>query len=139
MELILILMILLNILTIIYIFKLRNTLKNTKKELNNLKDTERTFEQSTFIELTHNIEAKKNDLSKIEEQERQLTDKNQKLLEEERNKEKEINELKTAIDILKDDIELQDYGIYEPQFNFASALIYKDKLKNTRDIQKKND
>ena len=152
---------LLVVLGIIYIFKLKKDLKKSEEELENHKNLERTFEQMTFIELEEKIEDKKNELSdlekqrqkiiddnqklhenkkkeitKIESEQDSLIDKNQKLEKEKRRKEEELNELKDAIDILKEDIELQEFGIYKPKFDFANSLTYKDKLKDLRDVQK---
>lgn len=44
--------------------------------------------------------------------------------------------LESQIDVLTDDISVQEYGLYRPQYDFASALEYKDKLKDVRQSQK---
>jgi hypothetical protein len=44
--------------------------------------------------------------------------------------------LQQEIVVLTDDISMQDYGLYRPQYSFASALEYKDKLADIRKEQK---
>lgn len=44
--------------------------------------------------------------------------------------------LQQEIVVLTDDISMQDYGLYRPQYSFASALEYKDKLASIRKEQK---
>lgn len=55
----------------------------------------------------------------------------------------EIDEINSEIELkkkeiinLNDDIVMQDFGLYRPQFDFANALIYKDKLSEIRSLQK---
>ena len=54
----------------------------------------------------------------------------------------EISDKKKLISIFDVDIDVQEYGLYKPTFEFANSDLYKDKLKELRDRQKeciKND
>lgn len=48
----------------------------------------------------------------------------------------EIESKQKQISIYDTDIELQEYGLYKPTFEFANSDLYKDKLKELRDKQK---
>lgn len=159
MEIFLILLILLSI---FYIFKIQNDLKKRKVEVEKYKTIERTFEETTFIELEKQIEDKREELSnlnnktqdiisehqklynrkereliKFEKREKKFQENIEILVEDKKLKEKQIGNLKAEIDILKEDIELQEYGVYKPQFAFSTSLMYKEKLKDIRNIQKR--
>lgn len=58
-------------------------------------------------------------------------------------KQRELNKLNQAIqekqkeyDLVQDDITMQEYGLYEPQYQFTKSEEYKDKLKQVRNQQK---
>ena len=49
---------------------------------------------------------------------------------------REISERSAQIVNLKEYIEVQDYGLYKPSYVFANSDLYKDRLKNVRELQK---
>ena len=54
----------------------------------------------------------------------------------------EIQEKKREIVVFETDLYVQEYGLYKPTFEFANSDLYKNKLKELRDLQKeciKND
>lgn len=48
----------------------------------------------------------------------------------------ELEELTKELDLARDDSMLQSFGLYEPQFDFESADVYKERLTTIRDEQK---
>lgn len=48
----------------------------------------------------------------------------------------EISECEGQLTSVKDDVSMEDFGLYKPRYNFASALDYKDKLDTVRKNQK---
>lgn len=49
---------------------------------------------------------------------------------------KQLSDKKKNLVYLDDEIVVQEFGLYKPQFDFASALDYKEKLQEVRQIQK---
>lgn len=121
--------------------------KNT--ELQNIQNKLNQMEE----EKTREIDAKLRDTeNKLTETQDQLAEK-QKQLEEientynitedlsERKEEiyklnREIKDKRIQAEILDDAIDMQEYGIYEPQYNFTKSEEYKEKLKEIRTKQK---
>lgn len=52
------------------------------------------------------------------------------------NLEKQIKEKQNDLIVLDEEISIQEFGLYKPQYDFASALDYKEKLAEIRDYQK---
>ncbi len=50
--------------------------------------------------------------------------------------EKQIKEKQNDLIVLDEEISIQEFGLYKPQYDFASALDYKEKLAEIRDYQK---
>ena len=48
----------------------------------------------------------------------------------------QISDLKKQIYDLNEDIDMQEYGLYKPTYEFANSDKYKDELKKTRQMQK---
>lgn len=48
----------------------------------------------------------------------------------------QISQLQQQIGGLNDEIDMQDYGIYRPTYEFANSDMYKDELKQVRQMQK---
>lgn len=138
----------------VYLIILRNRLKGKTKEFESLQQKDRTIEEMEFIELENSIENKTkksaqlddefskkkakfdSEIKSFERKRYQVENEQSRLEETKRAKIAEIAKLKQKINIINDDIRMQDYGIYEPKYNFASALVYKDMLKAKRDQQK---
>lgn len=69
----------------------------------------------------------------------QLDDANIELLEAKKERAEaslELKNLKSQIITFRDDVLVQDFGLYEPRFDFANSSQYKDALKSCRDRQK---
>ncbi len=129
--------------------EINQKLSNKQDQLQNLDNKLKKMEQEKTKEIN-------NKLSNIKEQlqqtQKQLTEKQEKLHEienkynitdelasrkQELNKlNKEILEKRKQAEILDDTINMQEYGIYEPQYNFTKSEEYKEKLKEIRLKQK---
>ncbi|CAD2081825.1 hypothetical protein GCM10007275_00560 [Jeotgalicoccus coquinae] len=152
MEIVLILLLLVGL--VAYLFILRNKLIEKTKEFENLKKKDRTVEEMNYLELEKSIEEKtkqstqlddelskkrkkfENEIKSFEHKKYKLGNEQINLEEVKRMKIEEIETLQQKVNIINDDISMQDYGIYEPKYTFASALVYKDMLKAKRDQQK---
>ena len=99
-----------------------------KAENENLKSL-MTPELQEASNLMKKIEELKGDLDKIE---KTIEKKNADLSKIE----KEISDKKEKIIWFDDEILVQEFGLYQPQFDFASALDYKEKLAEIRAEQK---
>lgn len=69
----------------------------------------------------------------------EIDDANIELLEMKRERAEasaEVKSLKGQIITFRDDVLVQDFGLYEPRFDFANSSQYKDALKSCRDRQK---
>lgn len=58
------------------------------------------------------------------------------LNEEIKNLSDQLNTIKADISDLSPSLEMSSYGLYEPHYDFATSLEYKDRLKEIRDLQK---
>lgn len=152
MEIVLILFLLIAL--IVYLFILRNRLKQKTMEFESLQKKDRTIEEMNFLELEKSIEEKtkqsaqlddelnkkkskfENEVKYFERKRFKLENEQINLEEQKRTKIEEVEKLQQKVNIINDDISMQDYGIYEPKYTFASALVYKDMLKAKRDQQK---
>lgn len=80
-----------------------------------------------------NLEQRKSDEEKkIAKLDDDISTKNNTIL----SLEKEIREKKQQIITFDDEILVQEFGLYQPQFDFASALDYKEQLAKIRFLQK---
>lgn len=74
----------------------------------------------------------------ISQQNFQVSNLNQQIA----NLDQQINYKKSQIIELDDEFQMQDFGLYKPQYNFATSALYKDRLNKIRNQQKeliKND
>lgn len=108
-------------------------IKDEIKNLNNIKDTKikelRKIEEKATKEL-------KNNISKLNEKrnflQKDISNLNFRKLE----KEKVIEELNNEIIELRDEVLLQSFSLYKPQYDFINSAQYKYKLDDIREDQK---
>src|SRR5699024_9369485 len=117
--------------------------KRVQRELEILHKKDRTLEELNFLDLEKQIEEKTQSLKDIEIDIGNANHKLSKVYEERErvydlidHKRREVKNLQYDIDILNEDIEMQEFGIYKPRYKFASALVYKDTLHAIRVSQK---
>lgn len=92
-------------------------------------------EHREIAELKDQIDRLRNDLVSLEEMIGGLESTKNEL-------DQEIAEKRKQISIFDVDIDVQEYGLYKPSFEFANSDLYKEKLKEIREAQKtciKND
>lgn len=92
------------------------------KKFSNLKKTIIDLDAMDNIALKKQNQQLQNDVNELESRKSSLSTKIQNL-------EKEIN-------IYEEEVDMQSFGLYKPQYVFANSTGYKDKLKEIRDQQK---
>lgn len=100
-----------------------------KKELEELKNSKMSIEQMDAFELQQSIIDKKKELDELNSNVEKLSTEKKTLADK-------LNELSQKIDNANNAIEMQEYGLYEPKYDFATSLGYKEKLTEIRKNQK---
>lgn len=103
--------------------------KQYKKELEELKKSKMSIEQMDAFELQQSIIDKKKELDELNSNVEKLSTEKKTLADK-------LNELSQKIDNANNTIEMQEYGLYEPKYDFATSLGYKEKLTEIRKNQK---
>lgn len=113
----------------------KNELETLRQEHENLKSLMTPEMQDAFalkkeiLQLQHQ---QKNELTKISELDKTITSKNKEIA----SLEQTIQSKKDYIVWMDDEILVQEFGLYTPQFDFASSLDYKEELSKIRATQK---
>ena len=102
--------------------EINNKLKAKKEELANIDNKLIKMEEEKVKEIDR----------KLKEKGTQLTNLNYEL----NKKKREINEKKKGLILVDDELEMQEVGLYEPKYDFVSAVLYKEKLDEIRKKQK---
>lgn len=116
--------------------KFKKQVEELQYELNTLKETRLSLEQMTIIELDAMIQNKQKEIKSIEEKILSLKESKEKYNEQIIDKKNKLNELNLKLISTEDSIEMESFGIYEPKYNFASSLAYKEQLQSIRRFQK---
>ncbi|EIW14384.1 Chromosome segregation ATPase [Lactiplantibacillus pentosus KCA1] len=114
------------------ITKLQATIEKLKQE----NDIKLSLQQMKPEQLEQVIQAKNQTLNEVDAQLDSANQKQANVLAEIDRQTSKLNEIKADISDLSPDLEMSSYGIYKPQYDFASSLIYKDKLQEIRNQQK---
>lgn len=113
----------------------KNELEELNQEYENLKKL-MTPEMQDALALKNEIsrlqKQQEDEHERIIELENIISSKNDNIL----HLEQEISKKKQQIIWMDDEILVQEFGLYEPQFDFASSLDYKEELAKVRSIQK---
>lgn len=113
----------------------KNELEDLSREHENLKSL-MSPEMQDALALKNEIfnlqRQQENEKAKISELDRIISSKNNEIS----NLEQIIDEKKKHIVWMDDEILVQEFGLYKPQFDFASSLDYKEELANVRSLQK---
>ncbi len=94
--------------------------------------------------ISEELQAKKDEIDNIDEKLKEMEAQKEKEIDSklsEKNQEikdldKEINHLKQELVLARDEVEIQDYGLYEPKYDFINATAYKERLDEIRKKQK---
>lgn len=116
--------------------KYKKQVEELEHELNTLKETRLSVEQMTLIELKEDIQKKQKEIELLENKISALIENKEKYNSQITDKKNEIKELKQKLISTEDSIEMESFGLYEPKYNFASSLAYKEQLQVIRGLQK---
>ena len=119
-------------------------LTDKKEELNNIDSKLDQMEKEKTEEIDKKLETKKQELSDLDlkyknleqQKEAQLNSKlkfNQDRLD---GVKQELKKLDEELAIARDDVEMSEYGLYEPKYNFINSTAYKERLNAVRKQQK---
>lgn len=108
--------------------KYKNELEAVQKELESTKKL-LSPEMQDALKLKHISDKLKNEITKLEVE---LKDKNNQIV----SLDKEITEKSDKIVWMDDEIIVQEFGLYQPTYQFVSSLDYKEKLVAVRNRQK---
>lgn len=115
---------------------MQKRLDNRSEELSRIKKKQLSLESMSIIEKQKMIEDLTIEVNKLDDAvlkvKRTEVELNNKLLQ----LGAEIMDKKNELNTLNNTIDAQKWGLYEPQYNFASSLLYKDKLTEVRATQK---
>lgn len=113
----------------------KNELEILRQEYENLKTLMTPEMQDAFAlkkEISQLQHQQKDELTKISELDDVITSKNKEIA----SLEQTIQDKKDYIVWMDDEILVQEFGLYKPQFDFASSLDYKEELSKIRATQK---
>lgn len=119
-------------------------LKDKKEELDNIDEKLDQLEAERREEVDEKIKDKLDELDNLNKKYEDLDKQKQESLnlkykdsqEEIRLLENKIKNLKSEIVDDEEEIEMQDYGLYKPRYNFVNAVAYKERLDTVRKEQK---
>lgn len=96
--------------------ELENQYKSKKEEMNNIDETIARVKKETREQI-----------------ETELKDKQEKI----QTSNNELKQLRKELELHKDELHFQDYGLYEPRYDFVDSVSYKEKLIAVRKQQKR--
>lgn len=124
--------------------EIENNLKDKQEELDNINEKLTQMEEEKTQEINQKLETRKQELSELDAKYEKL----QKEKEEKLNSELKFNQdrldgvkhelakLSEELAIARDDVEMMEYGLYEPKYNFINSTAYKERLDAVRKQQK---
>ena len=124
--------------------EINQKLSEKQKELDNIQQTLDDLEAQRISEVDEKLKTKKEELANVDEEYEKITQEKEKDLNKKLRETKEeydsltlqVKELKEQKGDLEDDIAMQEYGLYEPKYNFVNATAYKERLDAVRKQQK---
>ena len=124
--------------------EINEKLEDKNKELAYIDVKLEAMELQKEKEINEKLESKRAELvnidSKLDEIEKEKENEiNIKLKEKKSiliNLDKELEEKKKGIVLVDDELEMQEVGLYQPKYNFITAVLYKEKLDEIRKKQK---
>lgn len=119
---------------ILLILKLRNE-RALATEYENLVEQNDSYEKLLTPELKDAANLDMH-IKSLHKEEQQIESNIDSLKQAAFNLEKQIKEKQNDMIVLDEEISIQEFGLYKPQYDFASALDYKEKLAEIRDYQK---
>ena len=119
-------------------------LYDKKEELDNINEKLNKIEQEKTEEINQKLETKKQELSELDSKYEQLQQEKEARLNSELkfNQDRldgvkhELSKLSEELETAREDVELLEYGLYEPKYNFVNSTAYKERLDAVRKQQK---
>lgn len=102
--------------------ELNKKLKKKQEELDNIDKTYEKIAKDKEKEIDVKLNDKRNELNN--------------LVIKINNNTKELNEIRKEIALVEETLDMQEYGLYEPKYNFINSTAYKERLDAVRKQQK---
>lgn len=119
---------------ILLVFKVRNE-KNLSAQMNDLISDNQRYAQMLTPEMQDAVLLQKH-VEGLRQEETSISNHINKLNSKSAELERQIELKKKQLIFFDDEILVQEFGLYTPQFDFASALDYKEELAKIRSLQK---
>ena len=124
--------------------EIEQKLSDKHKELDNIQQKLNDLEAQRTAEVEKKLKTRKEELSNLDEKYEKLSKEKEEELDEKIHfKElrhdtlsRQVRDLERQKGDLQDDIAMQEYGLYEPKYNFVNATAYKERLDAVRRQQK---
>lgn len=112
-------------------------LQNKNSDLQKEANLKLSITELSSLELSENIDKKQVELSNLNTQTVEKSKEVSLLSAVVTGLNTDIDSLKQTLGLLEDNLAMQDFGIYEPHYDFATAIGYKEKLTEIRNNQKR--
>lgn len=124
--------------------EINKKLSDKQEELDNIQQKLDDMEAERIAEVDNKIKTRKEELENLDEKYEKLTAEKEKELETKLHDanydlvhtRQKYEEIKKDLVRAEDDLEMQEYGLYEPRYNFIHAVDYKERLDAVRNQQK---
>ena len=124
--------------------EIKQKLSDKQKELDNIQEKLDEMEAQRTAEVEEKLKTKKEELANIDEEYKRISKEKQNEIDKKiHNKQlrydtltQQVKDLEIERGDLQDDIAMQEYGLYEPKYNFVNATAYKERLDAVRKQQK---
>ena len=124
--------------------EINKNLENKKEELANINSKLDEMEKEKRDEINKKLQKRKEELEELDTKYEKLIEKKEKelnlRLDEARTRthyaQEKLKKLNEEIEDAEDTIEFQEYGLYEPKYNFINSTAYKERLDAVRKQQK---
>lgn len=124
--------------------EINKKLSDKQEELDNIQQKLDDMEAERIAEVDEKLKTKKEELENLDAKYEKLTAEKEKELETKLHDanydlvhtRQKYEEIKKDLVRAEDDLEMQEYGLYEPRYNFIHAVDYKERLDAVRKQQK---
>lgn len=124
--------------------EINKKLASKQEELDNIQQKLDALEAERIAEVDNKIKTRKEELENLDAKYEKLTAEKEKELETKLHDanydlihtKQKYEEIKKDLVRAEDDLEMQEYGLYEPRYNFIHAVDYKERLDAVRKQQK---
>ena len=124
--------------------EINKKLASKQEELDNIQQKLDDMEAERIAEVDNKIKTRKEELENLDAKYEKLTAEKEKELETKLHDanydlvhtKQKYEEIKKDLVRAEDDLEMQEYGLYEPRYNFIHAVDYKERLDAVRKQQK---